>query len=99
MDDRTHSRIVEQLAGDGWLMSGGVRLGQVTYAIDVNEIRTSLGPSAVTGTEFRVRLVYHSIDANLWQGHLLTLALHDDRRISGFISPDGAHLSRTGALV
>jgi len=98
MNHRTRSRIVEQLAGDGWLLSGGVRLGQVTYAIDVQEVRTSRGPGVVAGTELRVRLVYHSIDVERWQGQLLTLALHDDRRITGFISTDGEYLIRTGAL-
>jgi hypothetical protein len=48
MDDRSGSPLVNQFAGDGWLLRGGVRLGQVTYAIDIFEVRTSLAGSVVT---------------------------------------------------
>jgi hypothetical protein len=99
MDDGTHSRPVDQLAGDGWLLAGPVRLGPVTYAIDVYEIRTSLGDHATSGTEMRVRLLNHQLDAETCQGQLLTLELHDGRRVPGFISRDGARLVRTGVLV
>ena len=98
MSDRTHSRLIDQLAGDGWLRSGPVRLGQVTYTIDIHEVRTSFGQHAVSGTELRVRLLNHSIDPAAYQGQLLTLELYDGRLVQGFISDDGVSLVRTGAL-
>src|SRR5690242_19781450 len=98
MDDRTQSRPIDQLAGDGWLLSGPVRLGPVTYVIDVHVVSTSLGHHAINGMEFRVRLLNHSLDPAAHQSRLLTLELHDGRQIVGFMSDDGGALVRTGAL-
>jgi hypothetical protein len=99
MDDRSGSSLVNRFAGDGWLLRGGMRLGQVTYAIDIFEVRASLGGSLVTGTEARVRLLNHSLDVPRWQGEVLTHELYDGRHIAGFMSDDGAQLVRTGALL
>jgi hypothetical protein len=35
IEDRSARRLVEQVVGEGWLTHGAVRLGQVSYAIDV----------------------------------------------------------------
>ena len=96
MDARSGTRLVAQLAGDGWLLRGDIRPGQVTYAIDIHEIRTSLGARALSGTEARVRLLNHSIDPTQWQCQVLTLVIHDGRRIAGFLSDDGGQLVRLG---
>ena len=99
MTEQTVSRLADQLAGDGWLLlAGGVRLGQVTYAINIFEVSTLLGDHAIHGQEFDVRLMNHSVDAGRYAGQLLTLVLHDGRALTGFISDDGAHLVRTGAI-
>lgn len=99
MDDRTERRPIDQLAGDGWILRGGVRIGQVTYAINVYDVRTSHADHALTGTELAVRVMNHTIDASAHAGQLLTLALKDGRTVTGFISDDGTRLVRTGALV
>jgi hypothetical protein len=38
------------------------------YAIDIFEVRTSLGGSVVTDTEAHLRLLNHSLDVPRWQG-------------------------------
>jgi hypothetical protein len=96
MKNRSGSRLVEQLAGDGWLLCGGVRLGQVMYVINVHEIRTSLGARAISATEAHVRLLNHTVTVD--DDRVLQLCLADGRTISGFLSLDGARLVRTGAL-
>jgi len=98
MDDRSTGRLVDQLAGDGWLLSGGVPVAPVTYAINVYDVRTAIGDHAVAGTELVVRLLNHTISATHLHGQLVTLRLHDGRELAGFLSDDGAHLVRTGAL-
>jgi hypothetical protein len=98
MDEPMRSRPTDQLAGDGWLLSGLVALGQVTYIIDVFEVHSPLGPTFETGVELRVRLLNHSIEPAAYQGRLLTLELHDGRQVTGFISEDGGSLVRTGVL-
>jgi len=98
MDERTARRLVDQLAGDGWLLHGGVRLGQVTYAINIFEVRTSRQDRVLGGSELVVRLFNHSIDASLYTDAVLTLALRDGRSLTGFISEDGTQLVRTGMI-
>jgi hypothetical protein len=98
MDDRTAGRLVDQLAGDGWILSGGVPLAPVTYAVNVYEVRTVIGDHVATGTEFTVRLLNHTLRAAHLHGQPVTLRLHDGRQIAGFLSDDGAQLVRTGAL-
>jgi len=98
MHERTNSRVVDQLAGDGWLLAGGVRLTAVTYAIDIHEVETGRDGNAGTAIELRVRLFNHAITAVQMRGQQLTLRLKDGRRIIGFLSDDGAQLVRTGEL-
>jgi hypothetical protein len=99
MDNWTDRRPVDQLAGDGCHYRSGVRLGPVTYAINLYEVRTSLGDTALGGLEARVRLLNHAIDPAAYFDQLLTLEIYDGRQIVGFISEDGASLVRTGVLV
>jgi hypothetical protein len=96
MDNRSRSHPVHLLAGDGWLVCDGVRVGQVAYAIDVHDLKIPVR-EAVSGTEARVRLSNHSIDATRWQYEVLTLVLDDGRHISGFMSGDGGQLIPAGA--
>jgi hypothetical protein len=98
MDDRSDRRLVDQLAGEGWLLLAGIRIGQVSYALKVYDVRTSQTDHTLTGIELAVRLLNHSIDPQKYAGQLLTLALNDRRFISGFISEDGSRLVRTGVL-
>ena len=98
MDQRILRRLIGQLAGDGWLLCGPLRLGSVTYAINIHEVRTSLGNRAIAGTDVQIRLLNHTIDAATCDGRLLTLQLHDGREIRGFMSPDCARLVLTSAL-
>jgi hypothetical protein len=97
MDDLTQRRPTNQFAGDGWLLSGGVRLGQVTYVINVYEVRTARDDQ-VAGTELTVGLRNHSITAAQTHGQPVTLRLYDGRQVRGFLSEDGASLVRTGAI-
>jgi len=94
----TNRRPAAQLASDGWLFSSDVRLGPVTYAINLYAVRTSLGDGVATGIEARVRLLNHSIDPAAHFDQVLTLEFYDGRHILGFISEDGASLVRTGVL-
>ena len=98
MEDRTYSRLVEGLSGDGWLLSGGVRISQVAYVIEVREVRTSHNGQALVGTEMTVHLRNHSISGSRWGDQLFTLVLKDQRTITGFLSADGTQLVRTGVL-
>ena len=98
MNERTQTRLVDQFVGDGWLRSGRGRIGQVSYVVIVHEIRTFHDSHVVTGTEISVRLHQHSIDQARWLEQVVTLELHDGRRISGFLSADGTQLVRTGVL-
>jgi hypothetical protein len=98
MDELTSTHLVDQVAGDGWILRGRVRLGPVTYAINVFEVRTTHRGHALSGYQLHVRLLNHAIDPVVNVGHPLTLALHDGRTVTGFLSDDGAEMVRTGAL-
>ena len=97
MGDRTFSRLVDQVTGDGWLLSASAQVGQVSYAIEIREVWTwhdggrSLAPRSPCSCR------NHSIDPHYWKDQPLTLVLWDDLRISGFISEDGTQFVRTGA--
>ena len=95
--DRTFSRLVDQITGDGWLLSDSADVGQVSYAIEMREVWTWHDGARLSGSEVTVLLSNHSIDPHRWKDQRLTLVLWDDLRISGFISEDGTQFVRTTA--
>src|SRR5687767_4334414 len=97
MGDCTFSRLVDQLTGDGWLLSATAEVGQVSYAIEMREVWAWHNGARLSGTEVTVLLRNHVIDPHSWKGQPLTLVLCDDLRISGFISADGTQFVQTGA--
>jgi hypothetical protein len=96
MGDRTFNRLVDEMTGVGWLLSGKKRLGLVSFAIEVRDVWTWDDGRTLSRTEVTVLLRNHSIDAHLWKDQPLTLVLRDDLRIGGFISADGTQFVRTG---
>ena len=97
MGDRTFSRVVDEVTGDGWLLSASAQVGQVSYAIEMREVWAWHNGARLSGTEVTVLLRNHSIDPHRWKNQPLTLVMWDDLRISGFISADGTQFVRTGA--
>ena len=97
MGDRTFSRLVDQVTGDGWILSASAEVGQVSYAIEIREVWAWHNGARLSGSEVTVRLSNHSIDPHYWKDQPLTLVLWDDLRISGCISEDGTQFVRTGA--
>ena len=97
MGDRTFSRLVDQVTGDGWLLSASAEVGQVSYAIEMREVWAWHNGARLSGSEVTVRLSNHSIDPHNWKEQPLTLVLWDELRISGYISEDGTEFVRTGA--
>ena len=97
MGDRTFSRLVDQVTGDGWILSASAEVGQVSYAIEIREVWAWHNGARLSGSEVTVRLSNHSIDPHYWKDQPLTLVLWDDLRISGYISEDGTEFVRTGA--
>ena len=95
--DRSARRLVEQVVGEGWLTHGAVRLGQVSYAIDVWRIERSWDPGQ-DGTQLDVHLTHHTATAPKADDALLTLHLEDGRTLGGFLSADGSRFVRTGPL-
>ena len=83
MGDRTFSRLVDQVTGDGWILSASAEVGQVSYAIEIREVWAWHNGARLSGSEVTVRLSNHSIDPHYWKDQPLTLVLWDDLRISG----------------
>ena len=88
---------MDQVTGDGWLLSASAEIGQVSYAIEMREVWAYHNGAMLSGTEVAVLLRHHSIDPHYWKDQPLTLVLWDDLRISGFISEDGTQFVQTGA--
>jgi hypothetical protein len=97
MGDRTFSRLVDQVTGDGCLLNASAEVGQVSYAIEMREVWAWHNGARLSGSEVTVRLSNHSIDPHCWKDQPLTLVLWDELRISGYISEDGTEFVRTGA--
>jgi len=85
--------LLEHVEGDGWLTWTGVRLGIVSYVIDVWRTGRSSDPMQDRQTD--VRLAHHSVSAD---GPLM-LHLADGRTLSGFLSADGSNVSIMDAAV
>ena len=49
MGDRTFSRLVDQVTGDGWLLSASAEVGQVSYAIEMREVWTYHNGARLSG--------------------------------------------------
>ena len=73
MGDRTFSRLVDQVTGDGWLLSASAEVGQVSYAIEMREVWAYHNGARLSGSEVTVRLSNHSIDPHYWKDQPLTL--------------------------
>jgi hypothetical protein len=97
MGDRTFSRLVDQVTGDGWLLSATAQVGQVSYAIEMREVETWHNGARLSANEVTVRLWNHSIDPHCWGDQPLTLRLSDDLQFSGVISDDGTQFVRISA--
>jgi hypothetical protein len=97
MGDRTFSRLLDQVTGDGWLLNASAQVGQVSYAIEMREVWAYHNGARLSGTEVAVLLRNHSIDPHYWKDQPLTLVLWDGLRISGFISADGTQFVQTRA--
>lgn len=93
--DRTFSRLVDQITGDGWLLSARAQVGQVSYAIEMREVETWHNGARLSASEVTVRLWNHSIDPHCWGDQPLTLRLSDDLQFNGVISDDGTQFVRT----
>ena len=90
-------RLLEHIQGDGWLFRAGIRLGQVSYVIDVWRIVRSLDPER-DGTQLDVRLRHQTLTVPSSDEMPLILHLADGRTVAGFLSADGSRLVRSGPL-
>ena len=90
--DRAFSRLVDQITGDGWLLSARAQVGQVSYAIEMREVETWHNGARLSASEVTVRLWNHSIDPHCWGDQPITLRLSDDLQFSGVIRDDGTQL-------
>jgi hypothetical protein len=89
--------LLEHVEGDGWLMWAGVRLGIVSYVIDLWRVERTSDPMQ-DGTQTDVRLIHHSVTVPQSADGPLTLHLADGRTLSGFLSADGSRFVRTSPL-
>ena len=97
MCDRTFSRLVDQVTGDGWLLTASGEIGHVSYAIEMREVWAWHNGARLSASEVTVRLSNHAIDPHDWKDQPLTLVLWAELGISGFISEDGTQFVPTGA--